>query len=83
RNFPILLLYILNLLYLDLRFNSFTGPIPNELFNHHQLEANFLNNNQFDGSIPQNLGSEFLPTSKFRRFRCRFRCGVGDYGGED
>ncbi|CAN1123290.1 hypothetical protein LINPERPRIM_LOCUS3187, partial [Linum perenne] len=30
--------------YLDLRFNSFTGSLPDELFNHQQLDAIFLNN---------------------------------------
>ncbi|CAN0871139.1 Leucine-rich repeat extensin-like protein 4 [Linum grandiflorum] len=55
-NFPIPVLYIPNLLYLDLRFNSFTGPIPDDLFDK-RLDAIFLNNNQFQGSTPQNLGN--------------------------
>ncbi|KAL6226596.1 hypothetical protein ACLB2K_000558 [Fragaria x ananassa] len=46
--FPTTTLYIPNLIYLDLRFNSFTGSIPDELFNKN-LDAIFLNNNQFEG----------------------------------
>ncbi|CAN0870825.1 Leucine-rich repeat extensin-like protein 7 [Linum grandiflorum] len=53
-NFPIPVLYIPNLLYLDLRFNSFTGPIPDNLFDK-RLDVIFLNNNQFQGSTPINF----------------------------
>eukprot|EP00257_Ricinus_communis_P014057 XP_015571641.1 leucine-rich repeat extensin-like protein 4 isoform X2 [Ricinus communis] len=49
-------LYIPNLVYLDLRFNSFSGPVPDDLFNK-GLDAILLNNNQFDGQIPDNLGN--------------------------
>ncbi|KAK8545226.1 hypothetical protein V6N13_066516 [Hibiscus sabdariffa] len=45
-----------NLVYLDLRFNTFSGPIPQDLFNK-GLDAIFLNNNQFGGELPANLGN--------------------------
>ncbi|XP_008242465.1 PREDICTED: LOW QUALITY PROTEIN: leucine-rich repeat extensin-like protein 4 [Prunus mume] len=43
-------------IYLDLRFNSFSGPIPEDLFNR-RLDAIFLNNNQFAGGLPESLGN--------------------------
>ncbi|KAL4563072.1 hypothetical protein LXL04_027103 [Taraxacum kok-saghyz] len=52
--FPAAILEIPNLLYLDLRFNSFSGQIPQDFFSKN-LDAIFLNNNQFDGKIPQTL----------------------------
>ncbi|KAL4566669.1 hypothetical protein LXL04_030789 [Taraxacum kok-saghyz] len=54
--FPAAILEIPNLLYLDLRFNSFSGQIPQDFFSKN-LDAIFLNNNQFDGKIPQTLGN--------------------------
>nr|CAD1843174.1 unnamed protein product [Ananas comosus var. bracteatus] len=42
------------LIYLDLRFNSFSGELPEALFQK-QLDAIFLNNNQFEGQIPASL----------------------------
>jgi Leucine-rich repeat (LRR) protein len=43
-------------MYLDIRFNFFSGSLPQELFNKN-LDAIFLNNNQFEGEIPTNLGN--------------------------
>ncbi|KAL4564067.1 hypothetical protein LXL04_028117 [Taraxacum kok-saghyz] len=54
--FAATILEIPNLLYLDLRFNSFSGQIPQDFFSKN-LDAIFLNNNQFDGKIPQTLGN--------------------------
>ncbi|CAI0447238.1 unnamed protein product [Linum tenue] len=47
-------LYIPNLVYLDLRLNSFLGPIPDALFDK-RLDAIFLNNNQLDSEILDNF----------------------------
>ncbi|XP_054792627.1 uncharacterized protein At4g06744-like [Prosopis cineraria] len=43
------------LLFLDLRFNSLTGPVPPELFTR-DLDVIFINNNQFSGNLPWNFG---------------------------
>ncbi|KAF2294659.1 hypothetical protein GH714_014543 [Hevea brasiliensis] len=45
-----------SLTFLDIRFNSFSGPIPRELFNL-DLDVLFLNNNQFTQQLPGNIGS--------------------------
>lgn len=54
--FPSPSLLIPNLEFLDLRFNNFSGPIPEAIFDT-RLDAIFLNNNQFEGQIPSNLGN--------------------------
>ncbi|KAH7370255.1 hypothetical protein BKA65DRAFT_544969 [Rhexocercosporidium sp. MPI-PUGE-AT-0058] len=46
----------LDLTFLDLRFNQFSGPIPKAVFSYTELEALFLNNNQFSGKIPHQIG---------------------------
>ncbi|CAI0447356.1 unnamed protein product [Linum tenue] len=52
---PSSVLYIPNLVYLDLQLNYFLGPIPDALFDK-RLDAIFLNNNQFDSEILDNFG---------------------------
>ncbi|XMA16197.1 hypothetical protein WAI453_008988 [Rhynchosporium graminicola] len=48
----------LDLTYLGLRFNQFSGPIPDQIYtNMPNLEALQLNNNQFTGPISQHIGS--------------------------
>ncbi|CAH9090044.1 unnamed protein product [Cuscuta epithymum] len=53
--FPAALLEATNLTFLDLRYNSLVGPIPDRVFTL-DLDALFLNNNGFNGSIPETLG---------------------------
>ncbi|XP_021839626.1 uncharacterized protein At4g06744-like [Spinacia oleracea] len=55
-NFPMNILGATNLNFLDLRFNSFTGPVPPGLFNLKLLTL-FINNNNFDHDLPSNMGS--------------------------
>jgi len=45
-----------NLTFLDLRFNSFNGPVHPQVFKL-DLVGLFLNNNQFEGQLPNELGS--------------------------
>ena len=46
------------LTFLDLRFNAFIGAIPAKAFTTFtQIEALFLNNNQFTGRIPDSVGA--------------------------
>lgn len=54
--FPSNVLTATQLTYLDLRFNSFVGPIPAQLFDL-QVLALFINNNNFEQDLPSNLGS--------------------------
>ncbi|CAH1446357.1 unnamed protein product [Lactuca virosa] len=54
--FPTIILQIPNLMYLDLRFNLFSGPIPDLVFTKN-LDTILLNNNNFEGQIPQSLGN--------------------------
>lgn len=54
--FPMEVLNVKNLSFLDLRFNSFSGAVPPGLFNL-KLDALFINNNKFSQELPQNLGS--------------------------
>ncbi|XP_019195457.1 PREDICTED: uncharacterized protein At4g06744-like isoform X2 [Ipomoea nil] len=53
--FPEHVLAATNLTYLDLRFNTFHGQLPPQVFTL-DLDALFLNNNGFSGSLPDNLG---------------------------
>lgn len=41
------------LLFLDLRFNNLTGTLPNDLFQRTDFDLLFLNNNQFEGTLPE------------------------------
>ncbi|XP_071740614.1 leucine-rich repeat extensin-like protein 2 [Rutidosis leptorrhynchoides] len=54
--FPIVALSLPHLKFLDLRFNEFEGPLPHALFDKN-LDAVFLNDNQFRFGIPKNLGN--------------------------
>ena len=55
--FPTDVLGLTNATFLDIRFNSFFGELPEGLFSSFpQIEAIFLNNNQFSGYLPDNLG---------------------------
>ncbi|KAG5122921.1 hypothetical protein AAZX31_11G000600 [Glycine max] len=44
------------LVFLDLRFNRLSGPIPPQLFDL-DLDVIFINNNEFTGNLPDNFGS--------------------------
>ncbi|XP_050209488.1 uncharacterized protein At4g06744-like [Mercurialis annua] len=54
--FPMPVLQAKNLTFLDLRFNTFYGSLPNQVFDL-DLDYLFLNNNQFDRNIPDNIGN--------------------------
>lgn len=54
-----------SLVYLDLRFNFFTGPIPAGLFNKKEMDAIFVNNNFFEDKIPDNLGNSPVSVVSF------------------
>ncbi|XP_057546263.1 uncharacterized protein At4g06744-like [Amaranthus tricolor] len=54
--FPNNVLGATELIYLDLRFNHFEGPIPAQVFNL-DLYVLFLNDNKFCKDLPSNLGS--------------------------
>uniref|UniRef100_A0ACD5UD38 Uncharacterized protein n=1 Tax=Avena sativa TaxID=4498 RepID=A0ACD5UD38_AVESA len=57
--FPTDVLGLTNATFIDIRFNSFFGELPAGLFSSStfpDVEAIFLNNNQFSGDLPDNLG---------------------------
>ncbi|KAL6651006.1 hypothetical protein ACP70R_009931 [Stipagrostis hirtigluma subsp. patula] len=55
--FPAEVLAITNATFVDIRFNSFTGELPAGVFSSFpKVQAIFVNNNQFSGSLPDNLG---------------------------
>ncbi|XP_050209487.1 uncharacterized protein At4g06744-like [Mercurialis annua] len=54
--FPMSVLQAKNLTFLDIRFNTFYGSIPSQVFDL-DLDVIFLNNNQFDQNIPGNIGN--------------------------
>ncbi|XP_009784047.1 uncharacterized protein At4g06744-like [Nicotiana sylvestris] len=54
--FPLSVLNIKTLTFLDIRYNLFTGIIPPQIFTQN-LDAFFLNNNNFIQKLPDNLGS--------------------------
>lgn len=45
-----------SLSFLDIRYNSFTGSVPTEIFKRN-LDVLFLNNNNFMQKLPDNLGA--------------------------
>lgn len=57
--FPNALLGMNSLTFLDVRFNFFTGSVPPQIFTQ-DLDALFLNNNDFMESLPDNLGSSHI-----------------------
>ncbi|XP_016174628.2 leucine-rich repeat extensin-like protein 6 [Arachis ipaensis] len=54
--FPEVVLCLPSLKYLDIRFNNFHGAIPTRLFDL-KLDALFINNNNFQFSLPENFGN--------------------------
>ncbi|GMJ12845.1 hypothetical protein like AT4G06744 [Hibiscus trionum] len=54
--FPTTVIGIKDLSFLDIRFNSFAGEVPPEIFNQ-PLEVLFINNNDFTAKLPENFGS--------------------------
>ncbi|KAK3144321.1 hypothetical protein QOZ80_4AG0311500 [Eleusine coracana subsp. coracana] len=55
--FPTDVLQIANATFVDIRFNSFYGELPAGLFcSFKRVEAIFVNNNQFSGCLPSNIG---------------------------
>ncbi|KAG6532389.1 uncharacterized protein At4g06744-like [Zingiber officinale] len=53
--FPFSVLPLVNLSFLDLRYNGYSLQVPSAVFNI-QTQVLFLNNNKFNGQIPANLG---------------------------
>lgn len=54
--FPMAVLTMNSLSFLDIRYNSFTGSVPPEIFKQ-PLDVLFLNNNNFIQKLPDNLGA--------------------------
>ncbi|KAE8721764.1 putative leucine-rich repeat containing protein [Hibiscus syriacus] len=54
--FPTTVIGIKDLSVLDIRFNSFAGEVPPEIFNQ-ALEVLFINDNDFTAKLPENFGS--------------------------
>ncbi|CAL9147806.1 unnamed protein product [Musa hybrid cultivar] len=54
--FPVNVLPLVNLSFLDIRYNGFASPLPPSVFLI-QTQVLFLNNNKFYQHIPDNLGS--------------------------
>ncbi|EOA40221.1 hypothetical protein CARUB_v10008944mg [Capsella rubella] len=54
--FPTNVLQGVNLTFLDLRFNTFKGSVPPQVFNL-DLDVLFINNNKLVQNLPTNLGS--------------------------
>ncbi|CAH2053316.1 unnamed protein product [Thlaspi arvense] len=54
--FPSSVLKATNLTFLDLRFNSFSGSVPSQVFNL-DLDVLFINDNNLVQRLPDNLGS--------------------------
>ncbi|KAJ4881898.1 Leucine-rich repeat (LRR) family protein [Raphanus sativus] len=55
-DFPASVLKAKNLTFLDLRFNTFSGCVPPQVFNL-DLDVLFINNNNLVQTLPSNLGS--------------------------
>ncbi|XWS68059.1 hypothetical protein CRYUN_Cryun04dG0057900 [Craigia yunnanensis] len=54
-DFPMEVLGAMNLTFLDLRFNSIKGVVPPQVFKL-DLDVLFINNNNFEQRLPDNLG---------------------------
>lgn len=55
--FPTDVLGLTNATFIDIRFNSFYGELPAGLFcKFPRVQAIFVNNNNFAGSLPENIG---------------------------
>ncbi|OMO74043.1 putative serine-threonine protein kinase, plant-type [Corchorus capsularis] len=54
--FPATVLNIKELSFLDIRFNSFQGTVPPQIWDQ-ALEVLFINNNDFATQLPENFGS--------------------------
>lgn len=54
--FPMSILGMQDLSFLDIRFNKFEGQIPHDIFNR-KVDSLFINNNNFAQQIPENIGS--------------------------
>ncbi|KAK8311380.1 hypothetical protein V6Z12_D02G246800 [Gossypium hirsutum] len=54
--FPMTVIGVKDLSFLDIRFNLFSGSVPPEIFNQ-ALEVLFINNNDFTAKLPENFGS--------------------------
>ncbi|CAD6263147.1 unnamed protein product [Miscanthus lutarioriparius] len=55
--FPTDVLGLTNATFIDIRFNSFYGELPAGVFcRFPRVQAIFVNNNQFSGSLPDNIG---------------------------
>ncbi|XWS39921.1 hypothetical protein CRYUN_Cryun18bG0096300 [Craigia yunnanensis] len=54
--FPTPVISVKDLSYLDIRFNSFKGTVPPQIFEQ-ALELLFINNNDFTATLPENFGS--------------------------
>lgn len=54
--FPSAVLGMPGLIFLDIRFNSFAGSVPPQIFAQN-LDALFLNNNNFNQRLPDDLGN--------------------------
>ncbi|KAJ0982484.1 hypothetical protein J5N97_010739 [Dioscorea zingiberensis] len=54
--FPSVVLKLPSLKFLDIRFNSFHGDVPKEAFDL-KLDAFFVNDNNFQFSLPENIGN--------------------------
>ena len=57
--FPNAVLGMESLIFLDIRFNFFTGSVPPQIFMQN-LDALFINNNNFMQKLPDNLGSSHI-----------------------
>lgn len=58
-SFPTAILGMNSLSFLDIRFNMFTGSVPPQLFMK-DLDALFINNNDFMQRLPDNLGNSHI-----------------------
>lgn len=57
--FPTAVVGMEGLTFLDIRFNTFSGSVPPEIFIQN-LDALFINNNEFMSSLPDNLGNTHI-----------------------
>ncbi|KAK1390564.1 hypothetical protein POM88_018742 [Heracleum sosnowskyi] len=55
-SFPNVVLSLPSLKFLDIRFNNFKGKVPSGLYDL-KLDALFINNNNFQFSLPKNFGN--------------------------